>query len=36
MWLDIADAPADVPGDDGAVPEAVEDRLGEQGPADRR
>ena len=36
MWLDIADAPADVPATTAPVPEPLEDRVGEARPADRR
>ena len=36
MWLDIADAPADVPATTAPCLEAVEDRVGQARPADRR
>ena len=36
MWLDIADAPADVPATTAPCPEPVEDGLGEERAADRR
>jgi hypothetical protein len=36
MWLDIADAPADVPATTGPGLETVEDRVGEKRPTDRR
>ena len=36
MWLDIADAPAEVPGHHRAVLEAIEDGVREERPADRR